>query len=57
MNDILNGDVPSIFVYDNVSYMLSHGWLKNFKQNAMIPNAVKYYDLDLKLKRELKKKL
>jgi oligopeptide transport system substrate-binding protein len=40
-----------------VVYSISHGWLKNFRPDSQIFGEIKYYDIDLEKKKEMKAKL
>ncbi len=44
-------------LYYPVVYSLNHSWLKNYRPNSQIPADVKYWDLDLEQKKQLKAKL
>lgn len=53
---VFNDGVWSMLFYP-VRFNIHHGWVKNFRPNAQILNDVKYLDLDLEKKKELKKHL
>ncbi len=40
-----------------VSYSISHGWLKNYRPNSQIFGELKYWDVDVEKKKELKSKM
>ena len=57
MVDILIEDAPWIFDVHRKAYVLSHGWIKNYKRNLILLNYIKYYRIDQEAKAALKKKL
>lgn len=57
MVKILSEDVPMIFHSHRLRFALYQGWLLNYKPHQMRHGFVKYYDIDLNKKRELKAKL
>jgi oligopeptide transport system substrate-binding protein len=57
MVDMVVEDCPWIFDAHRKAYVLTNGWLSNFKRNLTILNYIKYYRVDKDKKAELKKKL
>lgn len=57
MKRIFVEDLPWITGIHRKGYTLYHGWLKNFKNHAIINGDAKYWKIDLKKKAELKDKL
>jgi len=57
MRDIVVEECPQIFEAHRQFYILSHGWLNNFKFSYMIMDFPKYLKVDPKKRSELKAKL
>lgn len=51
-----NDGVWSMLYYP-IQYDLSFQWTKNFRPNALILNTDKYYDVDVEMRREMRRKL
>lgn len=49
--------VPMILGVHRTSFVVKHGWLKNYKFSTFDTGAAKYYNVDLEKKEELLKKL
>lgn len=50
-------DLPWIFGLHRTSFVIYHGWLKNYKQTEFTHGQEKYLDVDLSIKNEALKKL
>lgn len=50
-------DVPWIFNLHRTSFVVTQGWLKNYKQTEFTHGQEKYLDVDLSIKNDLIKKL
>lgn len=46
MINMLNKDAPWVWGYHPETFMLKHAWLTDVKQNEMLKNPMKYYQLD-----------
>lgn len=55
--DIVFGDAVWSMLFYPVTYSLYHGWTKNYRPNSQILNDVKYIDIDLAKRNEMKSKL
>lgn len=52
MDDLIQEDAPWAPGYTVTAYRLSQPWLKNFRYSDVIQNAMKYYRVDLREKRQ-----
>ena len=57
MVDIVNEEVPSIFLLHRSFRLPYHGWLENFSESTIIYDHLQYYYVNKKKKEELLKKL
>ncbi len=57
MVDIINEDVPGIFIVHRIFRLTYHGWLDNFYEYPIIYDHLQYYFVDKEKKADLIKKL
>lgn len=57
MIDLINSEVPSIFIVHRTSRLPFHGWLKNYNERTMVYDYYKYLKIDHEKKKDLIKKL
>ena len=50
-------DLPWAPMFYPLAFSVGHGWVKNFRPNIQITNHMKYFDVDLELKKKLKANL
>jgi len=50
MTQILNDEVPVVFFFHAMDYVVSRNWLKNYKPHLLLYGGAKYLDLDTGLK-------
>lgn len=55
--ELVYKDEPWAPMFYPLAFSLGHGWVRNFRPNIQITNHMKYFDVDLDLKRKLKAKL
>jgi oligopeptide transport system substrate-binding protein len=53
MRDIVNEDVPLIYMYHPVAYGLTHQWVSNFKTHPISLNGIKHWRIDRDERRTL----
>ena len=57
MNRMAAEEVPWIFLVHRQSFVVKHGWLKNYISTDFEAGISQYFDVDKKLKKETLKKL
>jgi oligopeptide transport system substrate-binding protein len=55
--DIIFNDGAWGMLFYPVAYSMNHGWLKNYRPNSQIFGEMKYWDVDVELKKQLKTKM
>jgi ABC-type oligopeptide transport system substrate-binding subunit len=56
MRAMITEDCPVIFNTHPIDYTLKHQWVKNFKPHGITGGYLKYYDVDVERRTELRKK-